>query len=134
MTTGRVCGSPYDSEQHAAGASSPYGLVDLVGNVWQYTADEFEDGHTRFVLVRGGSHYNIRHVSNWYFPTGDWRVRASRFEAATDWPVPSSGADPAERPAAASRIWQVDRHNRYNLMDDAWERAATIGFRCAYAA
>ena len=71
----------------------------MVGNVWQYTSDEFEDEHTRFVLLRGGSHYNIRHVSLWYFPTGDWRL---------------------------------DRHNRYNLMDDAYERAATIGFRCAY--
>ena len=27
---------------------------------------------------------------------------------------------------------RLDRHAKYFLMDDAYERAATIGFRCAY--
>ena len=36
---------------HPSGAS-PFGVLDMVGNVWQYT-DEFRDAHTRAVLVRG---------------------------------------------------------------------------------
>ena len=26
---------------------------------------------------------------------------------------------------------ELDRHGRYLLMDDSYERAATVGFRCA---
>ena len=47
-------------------ADSPFGVSDLVGNVWQYT-DEFEDIHTRVVLVKGSSNYNPN-GSMWYFP------------------------------------------------------------------
>lgn len=36
--------------------ASPFGVLDLVGNVWQYT-DEFYDEHTRSALLRGGSQY-----------------------------------------------------------------------------
>lgn len=51
---------------HAPQGDSPFGVSDLVGNVWQYT-DEFQDEHTRYVILRGGSNYRPQ-GSNWYFP------------------------------------------------------------------
>ncbi len=56
---------PSDVDQHPSGAS-PFGVMDLVGNVWQMT-DEFLDEHTRAVILRGGSHYRPQ-LSRWYFP------------------------------------------------------------------
>lgn len=84
-----------------------------MGNVWQYTSSEFADEHTRFVLLRGGSRYQPQAASdfaNWYFG--------------------APYADEAH-PGGALRL---DRHAKYVLMADAYERAATIGFRCAYDA
>jgi formylglycine-generating enzyme required for sulfatase activity len=54
---------PVDS--HPKGAS-PFGVMDLVGNVWQWT-DEFTDEHTRAGILRGGSYYQPQ-GSIWYFP------------------------------------------------------------------
>jgi formylglycine-generating enzyme required for sulfatase activity len=62
---GRTMRGPDPVDAHPAGAS-PYGVIDLVGNVWQWT-DEYTDDHTRFALVRGGSYYQPQ-GSIWYFP------------------------------------------------------------------
>ena len=54
-----------DVHAHPVGAS-PFGVQDLVGNVWQWT-DEWTDQHTRAAILRGGSHYQPA-GSRWYFP------------------------------------------------------------------
>ncbi|MEW6568448.1 MAG: SUMF1/EgtB/PvdO family nonheme iron enzyme [Chloroflexota bacterium] len=54
-------GSTYDGFTTRPSAS-PYGLYDMAGNVWQWTADVFEGSHYR--ALRGGSladyDYNLR--------------------------------------------------------------------------
>lgn len=65
QNTGRLVGAPADVDAHAGGAS-PFGVQDLVGNVWQWT-DEYSDEHTRFAILRGGSSYRPQ-GSMWYFP------------------------------------------------------------------
>jgi formylglycine-generating enzyme required for sulfatase activity len=56
---------PTDVDAYPRGAS-PFGVMDLQGNVWQWT-DEFVDDHTRAAVLRGGSYYRPS-GSNWYFP------------------------------------------------------------------
>jgi iron(II)-dependent oxidoreductase len=67
---GRTLLPPADGDAHPAGAS-PFGVLDLVGNVWQWT-DEFQDTHTRAAILRGGSSY-VPQTSHWYFPQA-WRL------------------------------------------------------------
>ena len=62
---GRVMLAASDVDAHPKGAS-PFGVMDMVGNVWQWT-DEYTDEHTRAAIVRGGSHYQPQ-GSIWYFP------------------------------------------------------------------
>ncbi len=62
---GRTMLPPSDVDTHPSG-TSPFGVMDLVGNVWQWT-DVYEDDHTRAAILRGGSHYRPQ-GSQWYFP------------------------------------------------------------------
>ncbi len=62
---GRDLPGPADVDAHPAGAS-PFGVMDMTGNVWQWT-DEFVDDHTRAAILRGGSYYQPQ-GSMWYFP------------------------------------------------------------------
>ena len=62
---GRVMPPASEVDAHPKGAS-PFGVMDMVGNVWQWT-DEFVDEHTRAAILRGGSHYRPQ-GSIWYFP------------------------------------------------------------------
>lgn len=62
---GRTAGEPAEVSAHPSGAS-PFGVMDMVGNVWQWT-DEYEDDHTRAAILRGGSYYQPQ-GSHWYFP------------------------------------------------------------------
>jgi gamma-glutamyl hercynylcysteine S-oxide synthase len=61
----RVMLAASDVDAHPAGAS-PFGVMDMVGNVWQWT-DEYTDDHTRAAILRGGNHYRPD-GSMWYFP------------------------------------------------------------------
>ena len=56
---------PTNVDAYPKGAS-PFGVMDLVGNVWQWT-DEFVDEHTRAGILKGGSFYQPQ-GSLWYFP------------------------------------------------------------------
>ncbi|MBW8807736.1 MAG: SUMF1/EgtB/PvdO family nonheme iron enzyme [Lysobacter sp.] len=62
---GRRLHAPDEVDAHPAGASV-FGVLDLVGNVWQWT-DEYHDEHTRGAVLRGGSSYQPQ-TSHWYFP------------------------------------------------------------------
>jgi iron(II)-dependent oxidoreductase len=62
---GRSLHGPDDVDAHPNGISG-FGVMDMVGNVWQWT-DEYVDEHTRSAIVRGGSYYQPQ-GSNWYFP------------------------------------------------------------------
>jgi len=63
--TGRTMPGPDSVDAHPQGAS-PYSVMDMVGNVWQWT-DEFTDEHTRAAILRGGEYYQPQ-GSVWYFP------------------------------------------------------------------
>jgi formylglycine-generating enzyme required for sulfatase activity len=62
---GRSLRGPDDVTAHPLG-ESPFGVADMVGNVWQWT-DEHEDDRTRAAILRGGSYYQPQ-GSAWYFP------------------------------------------------------------------
>lgn len=76
---------------------NPYGLMDLVGNVWQMTSDEYDNGAYYFSLIRGGSFYNP--TSSWWYVKGG----------------PQS----------------LDKNQMYLLVGPGFDRATTVGFRCA---
>jgi iron(II)-dependent oxidoreductase len=97
---------PPDVGSFEAGAS-PFGVLDMVGLVWQWT-DEFFDEHTRSAILKGGSYY---------MPAGS--------------PLYLNGtAEEGDNPAARGH-YRVDQHAKYLLMDPTIDRAGTIGFRCA---
>ncbi len=47
---------------------SQYGVVDLVGNVWQMTNDMYFNGSYYFAVIRGGSYY--KPDSSWWYIQG----------------------------------------------------------------
>lgn len=62
---GRTLTAPANVNAHPGGAS-PFGVMDMAGNIWQWT-NEFDDAHTRAAILRGGSYYQPQ-GSLWYFP------------------------------------------------------------------
>jgi formylglycine-generating enzyme required for sulfatase activity len=57
---------PLDDVTAFPKGASPFGVLDLVGNVSQWT-DEYRDPHTRAAILRGGAAYQPS-GSIWYFP------------------------------------------------------------------
>ena len=66
---------PADVTAHPGGAS-PFGVLDMVGNVWQWT-NEFTDAHTAAAVIRGGSYYRPQ-GSDWYLPSDENAYRLDR--------------------------------------------------------
>jgi formylglycine-generating enzyme required for sulfatase activity len=74
------CGSALDSSKCNVGldkltavdafpdGKSPFGVVDLVGNVWQLTNDVYDNGSHYFIIIRGGSYYDPK--SSWWYVRG----------------------------------------------------------------
>jgi len=58
--------TPVDAFQQGASAD---GCLDMCGNVWEWTESERDDGHTRYVMVRGGCHLRVL-GSPWYTASG----------------------------------------------------------------
>jgi formylglycine-generating enzyme required for sulfatase activity len=65
VDSGPALRPPADVTAFPKGAS-PFGVLDLVGNVSQWT-DEYRDPHTRAAIIRGGASYQPS-GSIWYFP------------------------------------------------------------------
>jgi formylglycine-generating enzyme required for sulfatase activity len=47
---------------------SPFGVLDLIGNVWQLTNDVYNNGTFIFGMLRGGSYF--RPTSSWWYIPG----------------------------------------------------------------
>jgi len=87
------------------GGDSPHNVSDAVGLLWQYT-DSFVDDHTLAVVLKGSSLFNP--------------ILSGDFPAL---PQPGNWYFPTAR--------KLTQHNRLMLLDDSYDRAATVGFRCA---
>jgi gamma-glutamyl hercynylcysteine S-oxide synthase len=48
--------------------ASPFGVMDMVGNVWQLTNDIYDNGSYYFIIIRGGSYFNP--TSSWWYVKG----------------------------------------------------------------
>ena len=65
LDTTRDMRPPTNVDAYPSGAS-PFGVTDMVGNVWQWT-DEYTDAHTRAAVLKGSGYYRST-GSKWYFP------------------------------------------------------------------
>lgn len=67
--------TPVDA--HPTG-QTPEGIADLCGNTWELTESERTDGHTRYIILKGGCWYRVDN-SHWLFDTGaqpaDWGAK-----------------------------------------------------------
>jgi iron(II)-dependent oxidoreductase len=77
---------PADVDAFPQGAS-PFGVLDLEGNVSQWT-DEYRDEHTRAAIVRGGASYQPL-GSIWYYP------QTYRLDEHQKYPLMAPGRDRA---------------------------------------
>jgi gamma-glutamyl hercynylcysteine S-oxide synthase len=68
---GTYCNSAFDKITPVDAfpkGQSPYGVFDLVGNVWQMTNDLYFNGVNYFSVIRGGSYYKPE--SSWWYIQG----------------------------------------------------------------
>ena len=91
-------------------------FIQLTSNIWHYTADVFEDDHTRFVLLKGGSRFQAT-GSAWFF-RNFYREGIS-----------NHGGNMYMTPDTDMRT-NVTQHQKYFLFSNEYERNEFIGFRC----
>ncbi len=60
-------GSPTAVDTYPTG-ESPFGIMDMVGNIWQLTDDVYDNGSYSFVIMKGGSYYHP--TSSWWYVQG----------------------------------------------------------------
>ena len=68
---GTLCNNSFDRPTPVDAfvkGQSQYGVVDLVGNVWQMTNDIYFNGTNYFIIIRGGSFYKPE--SSWWYVQG----------------------------------------------------------------
>jgi gamma-glutamyl hercynylcysteine S-oxide synthase len=68
---GTYCNNSFDRQTPVDAfpkGQSPYGVMDLVGNVWQMTNDLYFNGTNYMGIIRGGSYY--KPDSNWWYLQG----------------------------------------------------------------
>jgi formylglycine-generating enzyme required for sulfatase activity len=99
--TGRIMRPPGAVTACPQGAS-PFGVMDLMGNVWQWT-DEYRDEHTRAAVLKGGSYYK---------PKGNYYSG----QTPSGWYFPWAG--------------NLREYGKYLLLSPGMDRSATVGFRC----
>ena len=92
LHSGNQIPGPDDVDAHAPQGDSPYGVSDMVGNVWQLT-DEFEDAHTRYVVLRGSSNYRTPPSPPQPRPAPPRRYPATRARRSLPRPRPSDRRD-----------------------------------------
>lgn len=56
------------SVNHFPDGNSPFGVKDMVGNVWQLTQDVYDNGCYYFAIMKGGSYY--KPTSSWWYVQG----------------------------------------------------------------
>ncbi|MGK5082038.1 SUMF1/EgtB/PvdO family nonheme iron enzyme [Bdellovibrionota bacterium FG-1] len=71
-----LSGQLMPARSNVAGAS-PQGLLNLTGNVWELTESEWTDGHTHYLMLRGGV-FLTPAPSEWVIPRGP---RPNQFHA-----------------------------------------------------
>jgi len=50
------------------GGASPFGIKDMIGNVWQITNDTYDNGSYYYTIMKGGSFY--KPTSSWWYVKG----------------------------------------------------------------
>lgn len=102
---------PVDVDARPELQSSQFGIYDLMFNLNQYTT-EFRDERQRSTIVKGGT-----------------AISAAAGPIGTSYYFPQ--ANPIGLHPDRDKPITLDDHMKYFLMDNEFERAGTIGFRCA---